>query len=78
MPQSAYMKRYRERSEQELREIRVIQDRNLFFTNETYIYGNKMSTFSFNEDFAVLIESADIARTQRVLFELAWKSALVK
>lgn len=78
MPQSAYVKRYVERGTKELRETRVIQEKDLFFTNETYIYGDRMSTFSFDEDFAVLVESTDIARTQRVLFELAWKSALVK
>lgn len=78
MPQSAFAKRYVERKEKELRETRVIQGAALSFTNETFLYGDKMSTFSFDEDFALLIESPDVVRTQKTLFELAWRSELVQ
>ncbi len=78
MPASNYMEQYKERSAAELRDFRLIEPKHLFFTNEAYVYDNKMSIFSFDEDFGLLIESADVVRMQRVMFELAWESRLLK
>lgn len=78
MPDSPWSRRYVPRSTKELREVRIITDPKLTFTNETYIYDNKISIFSFDGDFALLIESADVAQAQRTLFELAWGNAILK
>jgi hypothetical protein len=46
------------------------------FTNEIDIYGNKVAILSYTgELLAVIIESESVARTQRMIFELAWLGA---
>lgn len=45
------------------------------FVNEINIFGNKLSIVSFKEQIGVIIESADVAKTQRAIFELAWLGA---
>lgn len=46
------------------------------FTNEIDIYGNKVAIMSMQgELLAVIIESESIAKTQRMIFELAWLGA---
>lgn len=45
------------------------------FTNEINIFANKMSIVSFKEQMGVIIESADVAGTQKAIFELAWLGA---
>jgi len=45
------------------------------FVNEINIFGNKLSIVSFKEQMGVIIESADVAKTQRAIFELAWLGA---
>ncbi len=57
------------------REMRVIKDPNVSFKNEVYIYDNKVATFSFDEDFAFVIESKKVADTEKAIFDLAWESA---
>lgn len=74
LPDSPWARRYVPRSTNELRQIRIIADPTLTFRNETYIYDNKISIFSFDDDFALLIESSDVAQAQKTLFELAWKN----
>lgn len=78
MPDSPWTRRYVARSDKELREVRIISDPKLTFKNETYIYDHKISIFSFEGDFALLIESPDVAEAQRTLFELAWGNTLLK
>lgn len=53
-------------------------DPSLTFTNETFVYDHKISIFSFEEDFALLIESTETAQAQKTLFELAWGSGSLK
>lgn len=46
------------------------------FTNEIDIYGNKIAIMSLQgELLAVIIESESVAKTQRMIFELAWEGA---
>lgn len=45
------------------------------FWNDSFIYGNKVALVSFQKRFALTIESPDIARSLKSLFELAWLSA---
>lgn len=78
MPDSPWTRRYLPRGKKELRETRVITDGKLTFTNETYIYDDKMSIFSFEEDFALLIQSKEVTSAERTMFELAWQSALLR
>lgn len=77
MPESKWTGYYKARTD-ELRDIRVIKDRSLAIGNETYIYDDKISIFSFEGEFALLIQSEDVVRTQRTMFELAWNSSLVR
>lgn len=78
MPLSEVAREYISRSDNELRSVRMISDPKLTFSNEVYIYDNKMSIFSFDEEFALIIESKDVVQAQKTLFELAWCSSLVK
>lgn len=75
MPDSPLAHRFRERGAKELRTAKIITEPAINFPNEIYIYGNRFSVFSFDDDMAMLIESADVVKTQRAIFELAWSSA---
>lgn len=45
------------------------------FTSETYIYGDKVAVLDVGKNiFGVITENAQIARSQRAMFELAWQS----
>jgi sugar-specific transcriptional regulator TrmB len=65
------------RDEACLRESRLISAERFPLSNEVSIYGNKMSIMSLKDKnyHGVIIESADIANTQRSIFELAWIGA---
>lgn len=45
------------------------------FISEINIFGNKISIVSFKELMGVVIESPDVAKTQKSIFELAWLGA---
>jgi sugar-specific transcriptional regulator TrmB len=55
-------------------EMRFTDPKNKFVT-DNFIYGDKVALFSFKKRFAVVIESEDMAKSLRSLFELAWQSA---
>ena len=60
----------------QLRTSKVVPFETFPFTNEIDIYGNKVSIMSYvGELIAVVIESESIAKTQRMIFELAWLGA---
>jgi sugar-specific transcriptional regulator TrmB len=63
-----------------LREIRLVPAEDFDFTNEINIYDHKVAICSFdsglsgNSDmFGVIIESKEVAETQRQIFEMAWR-----
>lgn len=63
---------------QKLREIRLVPARDFDFTNEINIYDQKIAICSLASDremFAVIIESREVAETQRQIFEMAWRYA---
>lgn len=61
---------------QYVRETRLIDPKKLNFNNEIKIYDNKVAMMSFASDvFGVIIESQDMAQTQRAIFEMAWSFA---
>jgi HTH-type transcriptional regulator, sugar sensing transcriptional regulator len=64
-----------ERDKEEMRESLVVPKDKFYFTTETNIYNDKIITVSWREKFAVLIESKEIADTQKKVFELAWLGA---
>lgn len=69
-------KKYMAKNQEQLREAKVLDE--IFFSldNETNIYGNKVAIASYgNEMFGMIIESNEIAKSQKAIFELAWKGA---
>lgn len=61
-----------------LREIRLVPAKDFDFTNEISIYDSKVAICSFAsapEMFGVIIESREVAETQRQIFEMAWRYA---
>lgn len=59
-----------------LRETRLLPSEDFHFTNEINIYDNKVAITSFhNELIGILIESDEIADTQRDIFKMAWAFA---
>lgn len=62
-----------------LREIRLVSAKDFDFTNEINIYDNKVGIVTFGDDeaniFGVIIESKEVAETQRQIFEMAWRYA---
>jgi sugar-specific transcriptional regulator TrmB len=61
-----------------LREIRLVSAKEFDFGNEINIYDHKVAICSFgpgNDMFGVIIESMEVAETQRQIFEMAWRYA---
>lgn len=61
-----------------LREIRLVPARDFDFTNEINIFDYKVAICSFGSGkdmFAVIIESREVAETQKQIFEMAWRYA---
>lgn len=59
----------------ENRQTLLIPKDKFLFTNEINIFGSKLAIVSFKDQMGVIIESADVAGTQRAIFELAWLGA---
>jgi len=64
------------------REIRLVPASDFDFTNEINIYDSKVAICSFDSGlkgdrdmFGVIIESKEVAETQRQIFEMAWRYA---
>jgi len=65
-----------EKNEEHLRQTRLLPKEKFPFMNEINIYGNKIAIMSVQKEYlAVIIESESIAKTQRMIFELAWRGA---
>jgi len=70
------LKKYTEKSREQLRVARVLDEKIFPVANETNIYKNKIAIASYGtEMFGMIIESGEIARSQKAIFELAWKGA---
>ncbi len=66
---------------EKLREFRLVSARDFDFTNEINIYDSKVAICSFASQpdmFGVIIESKEVAETQRQIFEMAWRYAGTK
>lgn len=67
---------YMAKNEEQLRRVRLLDEQDFPVNNETNIYGNKIAIASYGKEmFAMIIESAEIAKAQRAIFELAWRGA---
>lgn len=61
------------------REIRLLSSSEFSFKNEINIYDNKLAIVSFQEKpIGIIIESDEIAHTQRDIFKMAWSFAGMK
>lgn len=59
-----------------LRETRLMPEKDFHINNEINIYDNKVAITSFGEELiGIIIESQEIADTQRGIFKMAWAFA---
>lgn len=66
---------YKKKDSELFREMRIVPKKLMDVTPETYIYDNKVAFMSLAEEFGVIIESKEIAETQKKIFDLAWETA---
>ena len=83
-PDDAAGRRVHGEDAEKLREIRLVPASDFDFTNEINIYDHKVAICSFDSGlkgtgdmFAVIIESKEVAETQRQIFEMAWRYAVI-
>lgn len=59
------------------REIRLVPEKDFTFTNEINIYDDKVAIISYTDVplMGMIIESLEIANTQRDIFKMAWEFA---
>lgn len=75
-PLDEFGQKVREENEQNFRNIRLVSAQEFHFTNEINIYDDKTAICSFqDEPIGVIIQSKEIADTQRDIFKMAWKYA---
>jgi HTH-type transcriptional regulator, sugar sensing transcriptional regulator len=68
--------KYLEKGREQLRLTRILDEKTFPVNNETNIYKNKIAIASYGtEMFGMIIESEEIAKSQKAIFELAWKGA---
>ncbi|EKD32878.1 MAG: transcriptional regulator TrmB [uncultured bacterium] len=62
------------KDKEELRESKILNDKNLTFSPEVNIYNDKMLIASWKEKMAVIIESKELADLQRLIYWKLWQS----
>ncbi len=67
--------KHQKNDKHELRKTRLVDKDKFPFSNEINIFNNKMTIMSYRDLFGVIIESSEIAKTQKAIFELAWLGA---
>ncbi len=72
---SSAARRHQKHDKQELRITRLVDKKRFPFTNEINIFRNKIIIMSYADLLGVIIESDNIAKTQKAIFELAWIGA---
>lgn len=73
-PMDEYGEHVQEESKKFFREIRLVPKNKFNFTNEINIYDNKVAIASFKDELiGMIIESAEIANTQRAIFQMTWE-----
>lgn len=67
---------FMEKNTEQLRQAKILDEKYFPVDNETNIYKNKIAIASYGtEMFGMIIESEEIARSQKAIFELAWRGA---
>lgn len=77
-PDDAAGRKVHGEDKQRLREIRLVPAKEFDFQNEINIYDSKVAICSFGSGqdlFGVIIESKEVAETQKQIFEMAWRYA---
>lgn len=74
-PDTAEARELCKRNKEEAREVVLVPIEKFNFSPEINIYDNKVIIISPPEEFAVIIESKEIAEAQKRIFELAWEGA---
>lgn len=81
-PDDAIGRRVHGQDKLNIREIRLVPARDFDFRNEINVYDSKVAICSFDSGlrgdadmFGVIIESPQVAETQRQIFEMAWRYA---
>lgn len=67
---------YIKHNQEQLRITKVLNEKDFPVNNETNIYKNKVAIANYGKEmFGVIIESEEISRSQKAIFELAWRGA---
>jgi len=66
---------HQKNDQKELRQTILVNKDKFPFSNEINIFRNKVSIASYRDLLGVIIESSEIAKTQKAIFELAWIGA---
>lgn len=69
---------YKKTDQKDLKETRLVSKEEFPFSIEMNVYGNKLAFMSFSESLGLIIESNEIAKNMRFLFELAWRGTAPK
>jgi hypothetical protein len=65
-----------DKNQEQLRTVRLVDENKFPMDNEINIYANKIAIASYGQEMlGVLIESEEIARAQKAIFDLAWLGA---
>ena len=73
-----YGKKVHELDQKYFREMRVLDPSQFDFTNEINIYDDKVAIISFKDELiGMILESAEIANSQRAIFDMCWKFAKI-
>ncbi|MDP2690830.1 MAG: helix-turn-helix domain-containing protein [Candidatus Gracilibacteria bacterium] len=79
-PEGERSREYQTNAKENFAEVLIMPSNiSLEFESEVNVYGNKFSIMSLQEDrlHGVIIESPEIASTQRSLFEIIWRASKV-
>jgi len=74
-PDTEEIKEYKKTDQKDLKETRLVSREKFPFSIEINIYGNKIAFMSFSESLGLIVESNEIAKNMKFMFELAWKGA---
>jgi sugar-specific transcriptional regulator TrmB len=72
VPSTVKSQEYAKLNPAQLRELVLVPKDSFPMTNEINIYDDKVAIFSFREQVGVIIQSQDIANSQKAIFNLAW------
>lgn len=74
-PDTEEIKGYKKTDQKDRKVTRLVDQKEFPFSIEMNLYGNKLAFMSFSESLGLIVESNEIAKNMRFLFELAWRGA---